>query len=45
MEAIVQTAHAPVINLIVPDKAQATSTFHEWVRGTDLTVERRFGIA
>jgi SnoaL-like domain len=33
MEAIVQTAHAPVINLITQDKAQATSTFHEWSRG------------
>ena len=33
MDAIVQTAHAPVINLITPDRAQATSTFHEWGRG------------
>jgi hypothetical protein len=33
MEAVIQTAHAPVINLITPDKAQATSTFHEWIRG------------
>jgi hypothetical protein len=33
MEAIIQTAHAPVLHLISPDKARATSTFYEWVRG------------
>jgi hypothetical protein len=29
---LIQTPHAPVINLIDPDKAQATTTIHEWSR-------------
>src|SRR5262245_8344465 len=33
LQVLIQTAHAPVINLIAPDKAQATTTIHEWIRG------------
>ena len=29
---LIQTPHAPVIKLIDPDKAQATTTIHEWNR-------------
>jgi hypothetical protein len=32
-EVLIQTPHAPVINLIAPDRAQATTTIHEWIRG------------
>jgi hypothetical protein len=32
-EVYVQTPHAPVIKLIAPDVAQATTTIHEWLRG------------
>jgi hypothetical protein len=31
-EVMIQTPHAPVINLIGFDKAQATTTIHEWNR-------------
>jgi hypothetical protein len=33
MEILVLSADAPVINLIAPDTAQATTTQHEWGRG------------
>jgi hypothetical protein len=32
-EVLIQTPHAPVINLIAPDRAQATTTIHELIRG------------
>jgi hypothetical protein len=32
-EVMIQTPHAPVINLIAADRAQATTTIHEWIRG------------
>jgi hypothetical protein len=31
-EVLIQTPHAPVIKLIGPEKAQATTTIHEWSR-------------
>src|SRR6516162_6741765 len=33
VELMIQTPHAPVITLIEPDSAQATTTIHEWIRG------------
>jgi hypothetical protein len=33
LEMIIQTPHAPVITLLPPDQAQATTTIHEWMRG------------
>jgi hypothetical protein len=32
-EVMIQTPHAPVINLVGSDRAQATTTIHEWIRG------------
>jgi hypothetical protein len=32
-EILIQTPHAPVIALLPPDLAQATTTIHEWGRG------------
>jgi hypothetical protein len=32
-EMLIQTPHAPVITLLSPDQAQATTTIHEWMRG------------
>jgi hypothetical protein len=32
-EMMIQTPHAPVITLLPPDQAQATTTIHEWERG------------
>jgi hypothetical protein len=32
-DLLLLTPHAPVINLIAPDRAQATTTIHEWFRG------------
>jgi hypothetical protein len=34
-EVYVQTPHAPVIKLIAPDEAEATTTIHEWLRGVN----------
>jgi hypothetical protein len=32
-ELLIQTPHAPVIHLLRPDRAQATTTVHEFTRG------------
>ncbi|HUJ64502.1 MAG TPA: nuclear transport factor 2 family protein [Acidimicrobiales bacterium] len=32
-ELLIQTAHAPVINITGPDRARATTTIHEMMRG------------
>jgi hypothetical protein len=32
-EMMIQTPHAPVINLVDSDQARATTTIHEWMRG------------
>jgi len=32
-DLLIQTAHAPVINLTGPDRAEATTTVHEMMRG------------
>jgi hypothetical protein len=36
-EMLIQTPHAPVITLLPPDQAQATTTIHEWMRGVTST--------
>jgi hypothetical protein len=43
-EVYVQTPHAPVINLIAADEAQATTTIHEWLRGVSKIESRPMDI-
>jgi hypothetical protein len=33
-DVMIQTPHAPVITLLPPNQAQATTTVHEWARGS-----------